>query len=232
MCNFWCKGVGKRVRGEGAIGKTNSLCAAHCTLTEDGTLWTNSAGLRTSAPLTARATAKDCMGKYAAERTLIKVMVRGCLALGYQNSLRCGIPPIDYRCEGWHSIWCALTQQKVLCVWPCCLLLIKVCKLSTGMCVQWVRWAVGKTVYHVALGKAFVWITRLIGTGCSEWEWQTAAFLMWPPLSICLFVWKWNKPVDGSEVQESLHHTYMCEHGRVVTICWSLMDKTRVGLSL
>lgn len=140
------------------------------------------AGLRASAPLTAQAKAKDCMGKYAAEMTLIKVMVRGCIALGYQNSPWCGIPPINDRCEGWHSIWCALTQQKVLFVWPCCLLLIKVCKLSTDMCVRWARLAVRvrATVYHVSLGKAFVWIARLIGTDCSEWEWQRAAFLMWP----------------------------------------------------
>lgn len=84
----------------------------------------------------------------------------------------------------WHHVSSALTQQRVLFAWPCCLLLIKVCKQLTDMCVRLHACLVnvrgGQRFPYGSLGKALfdqhAWLAQIVQSE-SHKQWH---FLMLP----------------------------------------------------
>lgn len=101
-----------------------------------------------------------------------------------------GFPQKGYQCPEWHRVSSALTQQRVLFAWPCCLPLIKVCKQLTDMCVQLHAWMAnvkgGLRFPYGSLGKALfdqhAWLPQIVQSENHK-QWL---FLMLP--SACMAV--------------------------------------------
>lgn len=154
------------------------------------------------------------MGKYTVEKALIEVMLHACLAQRCWNSwrwdpseslpmwrvavrLKCTDPTKGFVCLTllFTAYYSVQTVDRHVCVNAC----------VYGECEGWLAerlpWFTGK---------GFVWRTQLIGTDCSEWEWQTAAF---SDVTACLYAWSSGRETYQFVGQRFRNHftTHVCK---------------------